>query len=178
MATMQVTTHDWKIAPAIDPILKELLEEAPAVRRVLDRIPGDKLGWKPHAKSRSLGELATHVAMIPGMAERVARHDEFTPGSIAPMSLGSIEEIREVFERNLQLAEELLSQMTEQQAQAEWRLVYKGKEIFRLPRAAVLRKTMLNHLYHHRGQLSVYLRLLDVPVPVVYGPTADENPFE
>jgi uncharacterized damage-inducible protein DinB len=176
MATLQVTKKELKTAPSIDPILNELREEVPAVRRVLERIPGDKLGWKPHSKSRSLGELATHVAQIPGMAERVANHDEFTP-NLAPVPVGSIEEIREAFECNVRLAEELLTNMTEQQALAEWRLVFKGKEVFRLPRAAVLRKVMLNHLYHHRGQLSVYLRLLDVPVPMVYGPTADENPF-
>jgi uncharacterized damage-inducible protein DinB len=176
MATMQITKQD-SIAPAIEPILSELREEVQATRRILERVPGDKLGWKPHSKSRTLGELATHVAQIPGMAERVANHNEFNPGSVAPALLGSIEEIRRAFEQNLRLAEELLSQMTQEQALADWRLVYKGKEIFRLPRTAALRKTMLNHMYHHRGQLGVYLRLLDVPVPMVYGPTADENPF-
>lgn len=176
MATMQVTKTNAKVAPAIDPILTELREEAPATRRLLERIPSDKLGWKPHPKSRSLGELATHVAQIPAMAERVVNLDEFTP-NLSPAAVGSIEEIREAFERNVRLAEELLSNMTQQQALADWRLVFKGKEVFRLPRAAVLRKVMLNHLYHHRGQLGVYLRLLEVPVPIVYGPTADENPF-
>ncbi|HEX7284872.1 MAG TPA: DinB family protein [Candidatus Angelobacter sp.] len=182
MATMQVTKqdsakHNLKPAPSIEPILSELREEVQATRRMLERLPGDKLGWKPHAKSRSLGELATHVAQVPGMAERVANHDEFNPGSFPQASLGSSEEIRDAFERNVSLAEELLGRMTQEQALADWRLVYKGKEIFRLPRTAVLRKVMLNHMYHHRGQLSVYLRLLEVPLPMVYGPTADENPF-
>jgi uncharacterized damage-inducible protein DinB len=177
MATMQIPKQDSKASPSIEPILSELREEVMATRRMLERLPGDKLGWKPHAKSRSLGELATHVAQVPGMAERVANHDEFNPGSVVQAPLGSSEEIRDAFERNVKLAEELLSNMTEQQALGEWRLVFKGKEIFRLPRTAVLRKTMLNHMYHHRGQLSVYLRLLDVPLPMVYGPTADENPF-
>jgi uncharacterized damage-inducible protein DinB len=86
-------------------------------------------------------------------------------------------EICAAFEKNVRTAEDLLGKMTAQTASAYWRLVFKGKEIFRKPRAAVLRTALLNHLYHHRGQLSVYLRLLDVPVPVVYGPTADENPF-
>jgi uncharacterized damage-inducible protein DinB len=88
-----------------------------------------------------------------------------------------VEEICAAFEKNVRTAEDLLGKMNEQAASGNWRLVFKGKEIFRKPRAAVLRTALLNHLYHHRGQLSVYLRLLDVPVPVVYGPTADENSF-
>jgi uncharacterized damage-inducible protein DinB len=165
------------MVPVVESILTEFREEVPATRRVLERIPPDKLAWKPHQKSRSLGELAMHIASIPGMAERVANFDEFTPGSVPPASANSVEEIRATFEKNVRTAKEVLSKMTEQTALGNWRLVFKGKEIFRKPRVAVLRTTMLNHLYHHRGQLSVYLRLLDVPVPVVYGPTADENPF-
>jgi len=165
------------MVPAVESILTEFREEVPATRRALERIPPDKLAWKPHQKSRSLGELAMHIAGIPGMAERVANFDEFTPGSVPPPSANSMEEIRATFEKNVRTAEEVLSKTTEQTALGNWRLVFKGKEVFRKPRVAVLRTTMLNHWYHHRGQLSVYLRLLDVPVPVVYGPTADENPF-
>lgn len=161
----------------VEPILKEFHEEVPATRRLLERIPADKLAWRPHQKSRSLGELAMHIATIPGMAERVANFDEFTPGTVPPPSANSVEDIRAAFEKNVRTAEELLSNMSEQAALGNWRLVFKGKEIFRKPRLGVLRTNLLNHLYHHRGQLSVYLRLLDVPVPVVYGPTADENPF-
>ena len=165
------------MVPVVEAILTEFREEVPATRRILERIPPDKLAWKPHQKSRSLGELAMHIANIPGMAERIVKSDEFTPGSIQPPSANSVEEIRATFETNTRTAEELLSNMTEQTALGNWRMVFKGKEIFRKPRVAVLRTNLLNHLYHHRGQLSVYLRLLDVPVPVVYGPTADENPF-
>ena len=165
------------MVPVVEPILTEFRDEVPATRRALERIPPDKLTWKPHQKSRSLGELAMHIANIPGMAERVANSDEFTPGSVPPPSAISVEEIRAAFEKNVRTAEELLGSMTEQTALGNWRLVFKGKEIFRKPRVAVLRTNLLNHWYHHRGQLSVYLRLLDVPVPVVYGPTADENPF-
>ena len=165
------------MAPIVEPILSEFREEIPATRRVLERVPADKLSWKPHPKSRSLGELAMHVASIPAMAERIAKTDEFTARSAAPAVANTVEDIRAAFEKNARAAEEHLGQMSDQTAQGNWRLVFRGKEIFNKPRAAVLRTTMLNHIYHHRGQLSVYLRLLDVPVPVVYGPTADENPF-
>ena len=165
------------MASIMEPILKELREEVPATRRILERVPQEKLAWKPHPKSRSLGELAMHIASIPSMAERVANSDEFSPGASPPPSANSAEEIRAAFEKNVKVAEEILSKMSDQTALGNWRLTFKGKEIFSKPRHAVLRTILLNHIYHHRGQLSVYLRLLDVPVPVVYGPTADENPF-
>ncbi|HJY87274.1 MAG TPA: DinB family protein [Candidatus Acidoferrales bacterium] len=111
----------------VEPILNELREEIPATRRVLERIPADKLAWKPHQKSRSLGELAMHIANIPGMAERVANSAEFTPGSVPPPSANSVEEIRAAFEKNARTAEEVLSNITEQTALGNWRLVFKGK---------------------------------------------------
>ncbi len=165
------------MALLVEPILIEFREEVPAIRRVLERVPADKLSWKPHPKSRSLGELATHIANIPGMAEKIANFDEFSPGGVQPRSLESAEEIRAAFERNVRSAEEALGNMSDQTALGTWRMIFMGKEILRRQRLAALRTNMLNHLYHHRGQMSVYLRLLDVPVPVVYGPTADENPF-
>jgi uncharacterized damage-inducible protein DinB len=161
----------------MEPILQEFRDEMPATRRLLERVPQEKLGWKPHAKSRSLGELATHIANIPGMAEKIATTEEFSPSTAPPAPMATVEEIRAAFEKNARAGEAALSGLSDDAAQAEWRFVFRGKEIFRRPRAAALRTNLLNHLYHHRGQLSVYLRLLDVPVPVVYGPTADENPF-
>lgn len=161
----------------IEPILKELREEVPATRRVLERVPADKLAWKPHPKSRSLGELAMHVASIPGMAEVVATTEEFSPGSRPPAPFQTVDDIRAAFDKNVLAAETALGKLSDQKAGANWRLTFNGKDVFSLPRVAVLRKVLLNHTYHHRGQLSVYLRLLEVPVPVVYGPTADENPF-
>jgi uncharacterized damage-inducible protein DinB len=165
------------MAAIVELILNELREEAPATRRVLERVPADKLGWKPHQKSRSLGELAMHVANIPGMADKIANYDEFSPPAVPPPPAKSVEEIRAAFDNNMRTAEQALSKLSEEAAERDWRLVFRGKEILRRPRIAALRTNMLNHLYHHRGQLSVYLRLLDVPVPIVYGPTADENPF-
>jgi uncharacterized damage-inducible protein DinB len=161
----------------LETILKEFRAEVPATRRVLERVPGDKLGWKPHTKSRSLGELATHIAGIAGMAERIATTDEFAPGSASPLKLTTAEEIRERFEQNVRGADEALSNLSDEAANGKWRLVFQGKEIFSKPRVEALRSNVLNHLYHHRGQMSVYLRLLDVAVPAVYGPTADDNPF-
>lgn len=149
----------------------------PATRRLLERVPADKLAWKPHQKSRSLGELATHVANIPGMVEKIANSDEFSPSGQPAAAAASVEDIRAAFEKNARSGEELLGNMTEEVGLGSWRFVYKGKELFHKTRVAALRTNVLNHLYHHRGQLSVYLRLLEVPVPVVYGPTADENPF-
>jgi len=165
------------MVPAVESILMELREEIPVTRRVLERVPSDKLSWKPHERSRSLGELAMHVANLPGLAERIANSDEMTPGANTPPVANSAADIRERFEQTAEAAETALGNMTEQTAFGEWRLVFKGKEVFRKQRVAVLRTAMLNHMYHHRGQLSVYLRLLDVPLPMVYGPTADENPF-
>lgn len=165
------------MAQMVEAILKEFRDEVPATRRVLERIPQDKLSWKPHPKSRSLGELATHVANLHGMAEKIATSDEFAAGASAPAPVNSAEEIRAAFEKNVRSGEEALSKLSEEDALKSWRLVFKGKELVRKTRIAALRTNLLNHMYHHRGQLSVYLRLLDVPVPVVYGPTADENPF-
>ena len=161
----------------IESLAVEYRDEMPPTRRVLERIPTDKLTWKPHGKSRSLGELAMHVANIPGMAERIISTEEFAVGSAPVTTPESTEQILAVFDKNARSGESLLRELSEEKAKGDWRLVFRGKEILRRPRAAVLRTNVLNHLYHHRGQLSVYLRLLEVPVPPVYGPTADENPF-
>ena len=165
------------MVPAIEAILTEFREEVPAIRRILERVPQEQLGWKPHPKSRTLGELAVHIANLPGMIEKIATADEFAPGIGAPAPTPSAEEIRGNFEKNVRSAEAALSNISEQTALGSWRMVFKGKEILRKPRIAAFRTNVLNHLYHHRGQLSVYLRLLDISVPSVYGPTADENPF-
>ncbi len=161
----------------IEAIQDEFREEMPAVRRILERVPTDKVSWKPHGKSRTLGELALHVANLPGMADKIVNLEEFSPGGGTPTVVTSAEQVREAFEKNVVLGEKALAALTEERAKGDWRLVFQGKEILRRKRIAALRTNVLNHLYHHRGQLSVYLRLLDIPVPVVYGPTADENPF-
>lgn len=163
----------------IDPMLSEFREEAVITKRILERIPADKLSWKPHAKSMSLGQLANHIATVPGRLARITQQDGFdvSQGSFDPPAPKNMQEIHAAFEQSVRDAEACLSGMTEQKAQGKWRLMFKDKEIFTKPRISVVRSIMLNHWYHHRGQLSVYLRLLDVPVPVIYGRSADENPF-
>jgi uncharacterized damage-inducible protein DinB len=161
------------------PMLKEFRDEAAVTKRVLERVPKDKLGWKPHPKSMSLGQLAIHIATVPGASTRITQPDAFdvSQGNFVPPQPNGMEEVHAAFEQSVREAEDYLQGMTDQKAQASWRLMLKDKEISSTPRINVLRSIMLNHWYHHRGQLSVYLRLLDVPVPVIYGRSADENPF-
>jgi len=127
----------------------------------------------------SLGQLALHVASIPGNLTKLTQLDEFdaSQANFNPPQPKDLSEIQTALERSVHAAEEYLGTMAEAFASASWRLTMRGEELFRKPRIAVLRSIMLNHWYHHRGQLSVYLRLLDVPVPVIYGRSADENPF-
>jgi len=164
---------------ALEPMLNEFREEVATTRRVLERVPKDKLAWKPHPKSMSLGQLALHVALIPGNLSKLAQLEEFdaSQANFLPPAPGSVDEIHTAFEQSVRSAEECLSCMSEQAALGNWRLTFHGKEIFSKPRVGLLRSIMLNHWYHHRGQLSVYLRLLDVPVPIIYGRSADESPF-
>src|SRR5579862_469923 len=160
-------------------MLHEFREEAAITKRILDRVPEAKLTWQPHEKSMALGQLAWHVATIPGGIAHIAQQDSFDVlnGSFVPPQPKSMQEIMTAYEQSVQGAEQFLSGLTEERAGASWRLMKGDRELFRQPRAAVLRSIMLNHWYHHRGQLSVYLRLLDVPVPVIYGRSADEDPF-
>jgi uncharacterized damage-inducible protein DinB len=162
-----------------DSLLNELYQEAAVTRRVLERVPGDRLEWRPHPKSMSLGQLAMHVASIPGNLSGLVQADEFdaSQANFTPPSPGGVEEILTAHDVSLRAAQDYLGGVDEQTARESWRLTFKGKEVFTAPRGGVIRSLMLNHWYHHRGQLSVYLRLLDVPVPVIYGRSADENPF-
>jgi uncharacterized damage-inducible protein DinB len=163
----------------IDSMRNELREEAFVTKRVLERVPADKLTWKPHPKSMSLGQLALHVASIPGNLAKLIQMEEFdaAQANFQPPAPGNLNEIHSTLDQSVQTVEEYLTGMTEQQATARWRLTLRGQEVFSKPRLGVLRSILLNHWYHHRGQLSVYLRLLEVPVPAIYGRSADENPF-
>jgi uncharacterized damage-inducible protein DinB len=168
-----------KMIPMLEPMLDEIREEASVTKRVLERVPADKLSWKPHPKSMSLGQLALHVASIPGGLSKLVQLEEFdaSQANFDPPVPNNLNEIHAALEQSIQAAEACLNGMSEQYALSSWRLTLKGKEVFSKPRVRVVRSIMLNHWYHHRGQLSVYLRLLEVPVPVIYGRSADENPF-
>lgn len=163
----------------LEPMLSEIREEAVTTKRVLERVPADKLPWKPHPKSMSLGQLALHVATIPGSLAKLAQLEEFdaSQASFEPPVPGDLKEIHAALDQSVRSAEECIGGMSETAALGTWRLTLRGKELFSKSRIGLLRSIMLNHWYHHRGQLSVYLRLLDVPVPVIYGRSADENPF-
>ncbi len=163
----------------LEPMINELRQEAATTRRVLERVPGDKLSWKPHHKSMSLGQLALHVANIPSQVAGLAQLEEFdaSQANFDPPEAKSVEEILAALDVSLRTAEDYIASLDDKTATANWRLTSRGKEVFTMPRAGLLRTIMLNHWYHHRGQLSVYLRLLEVPVPAIYGRSADENPF-
>ena len=162
----------------VDPLMMELDQEARTTRRVLERVPEDKLAWQPHPKSMSLGKLALHVAQVPGAIANLISGPTFaitTP--FAQKAAESAGEILSALDASLTRAKEVLNGIDDATALSEWTLTREGKTLMTAPRIGVIRALMLNHWYHHRGQLSVYLRELDVPVPSIYGPSADENPF-
>jgi uncharacterized damage-inducible protein DinB len=163
----------------LEPMNGEITQEAATTKRVLERVPFDKLSWKPHPKSMSLGQLAMHVATIPMGISKIAQVDDFevNPANFNPPDPKSKEEILTALDSSVQAAQEYLRGLSESSAMGQWRAMANGKAVMAMPRAVMLRSLMLNHWYHHRGQLSVYLRLLEVPVPTIYGPSADESPF-
>ena len=164
----------------VDPILKELDMEAEGTRKLLSRLPNDKLGWKPHPKSRTLGALAMHIATMPGAISALAVRESFElpPGaSPDPAVPATPAEIALTFEESLRAAKEALAPLDDERLLADWSITKNGKPIMTFSRIGFLRRVMLNHAYHHRGQLTVYLRLLGVPLPAVYASSADENPF-
>jgi uncharacterized damage-inducible protein DinB len=163
----------------LDSMLAEFHQEAATTRRVLDRVPADKLGWKPHAKSMSLGQLALHIATVPAGICHITEADVFdvSQSNFAAPAPQTMDEVHAALDATLRTVEGTLSACSESNAQASWHLMFGDRELMSIPRVQVWRSLMLNHWYHHRGQLSVYLRLLDVPVPSIYGPSADEKPF-
>ena len=162
----------------IDGLLDELEQEAQTTRRVLERIPQAHLSWKPHPKSMSLGQLALHVATVPGNVAELAAHDVVPqPPAFIQAEAATASELVPTLTASVARAKEVLGGFDDARMTAIWRLQAGDREILAMPRVALVRAIMLNHWYHHRGQLLVYLRLLNQSVPSVYGPTADENPF-
>ena len=162
----------------VDALLPEFDHEMTTTRRVLERVPEDKFEWKPHAKSFSLGALAAHVAGLPTWgAETLARSEIDIADAQPPEAPSSKAELMAAFDRNVAATRSALAGKTDAELLATWTLKRGGKPIFSMPKAGVLRSFVLSHLIHHRGQLCVYLRLLDVSVPSIYGPSADEPSF-
>lgn len=165
---------------SIAAILKELEVESATTRRVLERVPADKLSWKPHPKSMSLGKLAMHVATSPGYIAAVWAAKDVVelggrPAAEEP-AITSTEQIVAAHDASMRQAREAIAAIGDEGMGRTWKAVANGATVFEMPRAALVRSIVMNHTYHHRGQLSVYLRLLDVPVPSIYGPSADEQP--
>jgi uncharacterized damage-inducible protein DinB len=163
--------------PIVDAILMEMEQEAKTTRRVLERIPDDKLGWKPHAKSMTLGQLAMHIAGGQKQIAKMANEDVWEVGNFTVPEAKSCKELLETLDEGTSSAKHTLRKMDDAKLMSTWTLTKNGKTIMAVPRIGFIRSVMMNHFYHHRGQLSVYLRMLDVPVPSIYGPSADENPF-
>ena len=158
-----------------DSLIEELKQEAGATRRVLERVPEDELSWTPHPKSMSLGQLALHVAQTPGgVAELLSDPTGEVPNFSTRPQAASRAELLATLDESVAKATAKLSSWGDQGLATEWRLVRGAETLMALPRGGMVRAIMLNHWYHHRGQLVVYLRLLDVPVPAIYGDSADE----
>jgi uncharacterized damage-inducible protein DinB len=163
----------------VDVLLQELEQEAATTRRLLARVPDDKLTWKPHPKARTLGELALHVAVVPGLVAGFACEPSpvQAPNFDGDPKPASAAELVPALDQSIATAKARLGALDDADLTPTWRLMRGDRELVALPRGAFLRSIMLNHWYHHRGQLSAYLRELDVPLPSIYGPSADENPF-
>ena len=159
-------------------LLAEFETQAPITRRFLERLPEDKLTWKPHEKSMTAGQLAYHLAFVPGGVVRLVQNNPASlPQSFTFPQPSSREEILKALDETIATVRELLPRLDDAAMNETWRLVAFEKEALAQPRAQFLRDVMLSHWYQHRGQFCVYLRLLNVPVPASWGPSADEPPL-
>jgi len=161
-------------------LLPELELEITKTRKTLERVPMDDFDWKPHEKSFAIGALANHLARLLGWGAETMRTEslDYAPegGEIAaPPVAGSSEELLSVFDEGASALRQAISEATDEAFMVPWTLLQGGEVLFTLPRVAVIRNMILNHMVHHRGQMTVYLRMNDVPVPALYGPSADEG---
>lgn len=162
--------------PLNQALLPEFDHEMANTRKSLERVPDDKLGWKPHQKSMTMGGLATHLATINHWADAIVGQDSFDVTN-APRTpeLKSKTELLGAFDKNAASARKAIAGASDEHLMKPWSLISRGKAVFTLPRIAVLRSFIMSHSIHHRAQLGVYLRMNDVPVPSIYGPSADEG---
>ncbi len=161
----------------IQTLQQEFAHETHATRLQLERLPGDKLAWQPHAKSFTAGALAGHIVDCIRWTEPIFRQAEldFNPAAYQPCQANTKDELLAVFDAEVTRGKQVMADATDETLWQPWRLKIMGKVHFEKTRWDVFRDFTVSHLIHHRGQLSVYLRLLDVPVPGAYGPTADEQ---
>ena len=165
----------------VQALLPQFDHEMATTRRVLEVVPGSDAAWRPHPKSSSLGGLAAHIALLPHWGTLVLQERELDLGlpasaSSASMPFTTVPELLSRFDSHVRDTRAALEPMSDEAMRESWTLKNRGVTVFSMPRVAVLRGFILSHLIHHRGQLTVYLRLRDVPVPSVYGPTADSRP--
>lgn len=159
-------------------LIAELKMEAETTRRLLECVPDGKMDWQPHAKAMPLGQLVQHVAEIPGQIASITVADSFDASNFGkPDTPASAAAVVATHDASVASAVEILAGMDDAKAQANWSLMLGDRAIMTMPRMMLYRAIMLNHWYHHRGQLSTYLRILDVKIPSIYGPSADVNPF-
>lgn len=164
----------------IELLLAEFDQEMANTRKTLERIPDDKLSYQPHPKSGSMGWLVSHLANIPVWTARALQQEsfDFNPPGSKPrrtVALNSTEEVLGLFDKNTADARKALCEAREEALSEPWSLLSGGQTVFTMPRGVVIRNMVLNHSIHHRGQLTVYMRLNDIPVPGLYGPSADEK---
>lgn len=157
--------------------LAELQHESESTRKMLERVPSEFLGLKPHEKSMTLGRLASHVAELPSWAKMTLETDElnFETANYTPPVVNSTEDILKIFDNTLQTARQAFNDFkNEEDYFKTWKLRQGDHVIFELPKFVVIRSMVMSHIIHHRAQLSVYLRMLNIPIPGMYGPSADE----
>ena len=164
----------------VQTLLPQLDHEMATTRRVLEVVPAADAAWRPHPKSTPLGDLAAHIALLPFWGKVVAQQPELDLGqpanaSMASMPFTTVPELLDRFDRHVRDSRSAIESLSDEAMRETWTLKNRGAAVFSLPRVAVLRSFVLSHMIHHRGQLTVYLRLRDVPVPSVYGPTADSR---
>jgi uncharacterized damage-inducible protein DinB len=162
---------------ALESVIAEYANETRTTRRLLERIPADQFEWRPHPKSFTAGGLASHIVECMGWLESIFGHDEidFDPSTFKPYRAASLSALLATFDEKAADGQRILAGVDEAALGTPWRLTMREKVLVERPKAEAFRDFTVSHIIHHRGQLSVYLRLLDVPVPGAYGPTADER---
>jgi uncharacterized damage-inducible protein DinB len=172
-----LSNKEQKTMTILDSLMREFKNEAQTTRKHFERLPSDKLDWRPHEKSFTAVGLASHITEMLGWAEAILNQDEldFDPATYKPYHATSVAELLKTFDDNFAKGKQALAGATDDTLSQPWSLKFKGRVQFEKPKGAVLRDFALSHVIHHRGQFSVYLRLLDIPVPGSYGPSADEQ---